>query len=441
MNPPNNAKRRIARRAAPALAALVTLAWGSQALCGEIHEAARVSQDASETMSAPRQADSPGSAPSATLRSGTTCYPEGRNSPSVKCMKQNFLSKGFYNVTPLLHLIDGKGAKDFGKGKALHGTIDTVAPGTFNSNWDAGFKIPITAGRHSLTVSFQQTVGTMTSGSGNLTVAFVAVSGHSYIVDALVSPMMSAGWSPIVFDDTEKTELLVPVWSCPESGDPILVAAADGDLDQVAGFIKENSALVSSKDPAGNSPLHWAVRNDRKAVAELLLAGKADVNAKDNDGETPLHLAAFNGHKDLAELLLANKANIEARLTRGATPLHVAAAAGHKEVAELLLASGANVDAQIVDGETPLHMAAVAGQNDLAEVLLANKANVNARSVEGVTPLHYAAGRGHLDVAETLVAHGADVNAVDNKRKTPLGYAKKVNKHVAELLRQHGGHE
>jgi ankyrin repeat protein len=387
------------------------------------------------------QADSQGSTPSATLRSGTTCYPEWRNEVSVKCMRQNFLTKGFYNVTPLLHLIDGKGANDFGKGKALHGAINTVAPGTFNSNWDAGFKVPITAGRHSLTVSFQQSVGTMTSSSGNLTVAFVAASGHSYVVDALVSSMIPAGWSPIVFDDTDKTEQLVPVWSCPEGGDPILVAAADGDLEKVAALVKENPELVSSKDPTATTALHWAVHNDRKAVAELLLANKADVNAKDSDGETPLHLAAFYGHKDVAGLLLAYNANIEARLTKGATPLHVAAGYGHKDVAELLLASGASVDAQIVDGETPLHMAVVTGQKDIVELLLANKANVNARTVEGVTPLHYAAGRGHLDVAESLLAHGADVNAVDNKRKTPLGYAKKVNKRVAELLRQHGGHE
>jgi ankyrin repeat protein len=45
-------------------------------------------------------------------------------------------------------------------------------------------------------------------------------------------------------------------------------------------------------------------------------------------------------------------------------------------------------------------------------------------------------------VAELLLANKADVNATNNNGETPLHLAAlKGNKEVAELLRQHGGHE
>jgi ankyrin repeat protein len=388
----------------------------------------------------------PESALTVTLKGGGVCYPSERSGDiSIKCNRGNVLSTFVVSTTPTLHLIDGRGPKDLGKGKALHGTIDTVQPGSFNSNWDRGFKIPLTAGRHTIDVSFFEGVGTMVSTSADLTVAFVAVSGHSYIVDALitssVNPVTPTAWSPIVFDATDKAEQLVPVWSVPFGGNAIHEAAADGDLERVAALLKDSPGRVFSKDAGGDTPLHWAAQNDRKAVAELLLANNAKIDATNFDGWTPLGTAAMYGHKDLAEVLLANKADPNARNKSGSTALHAAAGFGHADIAELLLSNKADVDAMVNDRETPLHIAAVSGHANVAELLLANKANVNARTTEGVTPLHYAAGRGHVDVAESLLAHGADVNAVDNKGKTPLGYAKRVNKRLADLLRQHGGHE
>jgi ankyrin repeat protein len=155
--------------------------------------------------------------------------------------------------------------------------------------------------------------------------------------------------------------------------------------------------------------IHDAAQAGDLAKVESLLKGNPDlVDSKDDQGGTPLHHAALKGHKDVAAFLLAHKADANAKTKTGATSLHLAAVNGSKDVAELLLANKAEVDAKDTWGETPLLLAAAKGQKNVVELLLANK---------------------------------ADVNAKDDKGHTPLGMAVKKYKDLAELLRQHGGHE
>ena len=224
---------------------------------------------------------------------------------------------------------------------------------------------------------------------------------------------------------------------------PIHRAAGSGDLLGVRALLQANPDLVSSKGNNDRSPLDAAARYGHKDVAEFLLANKADANARSDDGRTPLHAAAANGHMDVAELLLASKADVDARDNKGGTALHCAAIEGHRDVADLLLANKATVDAKDDRGRTPLFRAAESSRKDVVELLLANKADVNARIDDGATPLHVAALMGRKDVAELLLASGADVNARDNRGQTPLraAAAGKNKKALAELLRQHGGHE
>jgi cytohesin len=188
-------------------------------------------------------------------------------------------------------------------------------------------------------------------------------------------------------------------------------------------------------------------------VVELLLAKGANVNATDNDRMTPLHLVAKNDQKETAKLLLetaklllANNADVNvADFPFCDTPLHKAAGGNYKEMAELLLANKADVNAQNGSGWTPLHVAASEGRENVAELLLAHGAEVNARTCHGETPLHGAADNGYKDMVELLLADGADVNATNNFGQTALGFAENTEcrggKDVAELLREHNGHE
>ena len=67
---------------------------------------------------------------------------------------------------------------------------------------------------------------------------------------------------------------------------------------------------------------------------------------------------------------------------------------------------------------------------------------VSSKNRDGETPLHLAAENGDKKMVELLLANQADVNATDGTGDTPLHLA--VSYHhdaVAQLLREHGGHE
>ncbi len=188
-------------------------------------------------------------------------------------------------------------------------------------------------------------------------------------------------------------------------------AVKDNNLPEVRQLLKNDPNLVASRDENGFTPLHLAAANGYESMVELLLSTKADVNAKDNAGSTPLHQAAAadGEHSDIVELLLTHKADVNAADKQSLTPLHYALLADNPGVALTLLRHGANPNVK--------------------------------DNTAGHTPLILAASKGYKQVTELLLVHGADVNAADD-RGTPLAWAIRTgHANVADLLRQHGGHE
>jgi ankyrin repeat protein len=173
---------------------------------------------------------------------------------------------------------------------------------------------------------------------------------------------------------------------------------------------EEESALVSKGGKYDDTPLMEAAKSNRLDLVGLLLANGADVNAKNTAGFTALSQAVeFGGKgKDLAGLLVANGADVNVKDSMDNTPLHDAAMAGYEEAAAVLLAKGADPNAKGYKGNTPLHDVAATGSwsKSLAELLLARGADVNARNDEGLTPLAMAIRSNHTEIADLLRQHG-----------------------------------
>jgi ankyrin repeat protein len=257
------------------------------------------------------------------------------------------------------------------------------------------------------------------------------------------------------------------------SAQTILDAARAGDLSAVRAFLATDSTLVSSRDEAENTPLHFAAREGHADIVELLLASGADVNAANYEHETPLHWVVLRNRHDVADLLLRHGAETEARENYGRSPLLlVARETGNLEMARRLLDAGADVNARDESGSTPLELSTWRGFRDVVDLFLDRGAEVPTDSTEvavglgmaterglvrlfrilaerapdlnlsndnGGTLLHSAAAGGSAEIANVLLDRGLDVNARDRYGRTPLHYAAENGRtEVVRLLLERG---
>ncbi|PPR89216.1 hypothetical protein GOBAR_AA31458 [Gossypium barbadense] len=202
-------------------------------------------------------------------------------------------------------------------------------------------------------------------------------------------------------------------FGCSASGERLVSAARDGDLEEAKMLLNCNPCLAKYSTFGGlNSPLHFAAAKGHNEIVALLLENGADVNSRNYcgqvtradylSGRTALHFAAVNGHVRCIRLVVADfvpSASFEAINTqieceRGDS--------GVKNKNDQALSRF--VDKAADGGITALHMAALNGYFDCVQLLLDLQANVSAvtfhfgTSVDligaGSTPLHYAASRG-----------------------------------------------
>ena len=139
-------------------------------------------------------------APTATLLNGDLCW--ALQGGGIRCKGGVAKALDPNDTKPRVRTIDGKGPNEFGKRGGLGGGFDSL--------WNGNFKVALTAGPHTLEVSFHQTVGGTggtTYSSSSLDVSFVAMPGHTYEVDAVAygsNWMSPSSWHPIIVDVTDK---------------------------------------------------------------------------------------------------------------------------------------------------------------------------------------------------------------------------------------------
>jgi len=174
--------------------------------------------------------------------------------------------------------------------------------------------------------------------------------------------------------------------------------------------------IVTARDVAGWSALHWAVMCGDDRLTMALLGAEADVNAVEpGGGMTPLMAAA----KHCTGLFPGSW--------------------------RLLLGYGADVNRQCRDGRAALHFVVAAcesaDEQQFIKVLLERGAKVNAPDASGDTPLHIAVrNKAHEDVVRQLLEAGADVHARNAKGQTPLDMVDaRVVEHLGGLFGFVGG--
>ncbi|XP_042482895.1 probable E3 ubiquitin-protein ligase XBOS32 [Macadamia integrifolia] len=255
-------------------------------------------------------------------------------------------------------------------------------------------------------------------------------------------------------------------FGCSASGERLVSAARDGDLQEAKALLEYNPRLARySTFGVRNSPLHYSAAQGHHEIVSLLLESGVDINLRNYRGQTALMQACQHGHWEVVQNLIIFKANIRrADYLNGGTALHFAALNGHSRCIRLLLVdyipsipdvwnilrkrstkheSTEEFDESALHklinkpadgGITALHMAALNGHVETLQLLLELGACISEVTVEDgttidligarSTPLHYAACGGNLQCCQVLIARGANLTAENANGWTPLRVAR-----------------
>ncbi|KAL6534744.1 putative E3 ubiquitin-protein ligase xbos32 [Orobanche gracilis] len=255
-------------------------------------------------------------------------------------------------------------------------------------------------------------------------------------------------------------------FGCSASGERLVSAARDGDIQEAKALLEYNPRLARySTFGVRNSPLHYSAAQGHHEIVALLLESGVDVNLRNDRGQTALMQACQYGHWEVVQILILFKANIHrADYLNGGTALHLAALNGHFRCIRLLLADHvpstpklqsllmvksrndesipefdegslyAIINRPADGGVSALHMAALNGHIETVHLLLDLGASVSNVTVQdgatidligaGSTPLHYAACGGNAQCCQLLIARGASLTTQNANGWTPLMVAR-----------------
>lgn len=154
-------------------------------------------------------------------------------------------------------------------------------------------------------------------------------------------------------------------------------------------MLMDNGVSADFHNDDGESPLSYALKNNKLLSVERLLLKGADPNFTNARGVAPLIIAARNKNMMSLRWLLHYKAEVDARDSDGKTALLHLSGATRPDLVRILLAAGANPDLQDKAGKSALFYAMAA--NDLKSVreLINKGASTEILDAEGRSVFSY----------------------------------------------------
>ena len=185
-------------------------------------------------------------------------------------------------------------------------------------------------------------------------------------------------------------------------------------ISEVDRLLRKYPEFINFKNKAGETPLHLAVKLDKKHIAEFLLLSGSHVNIEDKKGNTPLYYALNEQNKEIANLLISAEADINIKDKNENTLLHRMLLKHKSYMARFLINKGCEINVKNRLAMTPLHIAALSGNKKIAELLLDNGALIDIRDREGNSPVNLAFLNNKMEVAKILIKKGAEPDLPPN---------------------------
>lgn len=201
--------------------------------------------------------------------------------------------------------------------------------------------------------------------------------------------------------------------------------------DDVATWLAYPGVNVNAQNDEGDTPLHFATRNDRHTenILEILLATPGiDGSIKNDRGQDALTVAAHWGKFKATRRLLEVPG---ITLHHSSLPYQTesalinAAIQGWSEVVIDILNMLPSIDQfQDWSNRTILHWTVIRNLHGGFDIALDKQTHILDRpDIKGMTPLHYATDYGMLSMVEKLIQRGASTSERNKFGETPLHVA------------------
>ena len=158
--------------------------------------------------------------------------------------------------------------------------------------------------------------------------------------------------------------------------------------------------------PNGDTPLHFAVKNNHFGIVKFIVENVPNMNLSDKNflGDTPLLLAVMNGNHQIVDYLVRKPIDLNDHENKGYTPFIAACSNGDLYLVKLLADRGCDYRLKTRDGQTGLHRAAFYGNNSIVKYLIKElKMNVMIPDRKGNLPFHFASMKLNISCLRILI--------------------------------------